>query len=212
MGSPLTKMKVAQEEVKVALVKAKDNMAWYYNHGHTLAPKYQPGDCVYLDTSDITTTQPSWKLSHRHLGPFLVERQVGPLAYQLCLPVGLRQLHPVFNVVKLFLAPDNPIPGRRPRPPPPPVLVNNKEQYEVEEILDSCLFRWKLQFKVKWKGYGLEDVSWEPQENVSVLKLVWDFYQQHPNAPKAIGGVYPVSPVDAAIQNSFYPVCRDTTS
>ena len=83
----------------------------------------------------------------------------------------------MFNVVKLFPAPDDPIPGRRPRPPPPPVLVNDEEQYKVEEILDSRLFRRKLQFKVKWKGYGLEDVSWEPQENVQALRLVWDFYQ-----------------------------------
>ena len=50
------KMKVAQEEAKVALAKAKDDMAQYYNCSRIPAPKYQPGDCVYLDASDITTT------------------------------------------------------------------------------------------------------------------------------------------------------------
>ena len=78
-----------------------------------------------------------------------MEQQIGPLAYRLRLPVGLCQLHSVFNVVKLFPVPDDPIPDHCPKPPPPPVLVNNKEQYEVEEILDSRLFRQKLQFKVK---------------------------------------------------------------
>ena len=73
MNKFVDKMKVAQEEAKAALAKAKDDMAQYYNCGHTPAPKYQPGDHVYLDTSDITMTQPSWKLSHCHLGPFLVE-------------------------------------------------------------------------------------------------------------------------------------------
>ena len=115
-------------------------------------------------------------------------------------------------MVKLFPAPDDPIPGRCLRLPPPPVLVNDEEQYEVEEILDSCLFRQKLQFKVKWKGYGLEDVSWEPQENVQALRLVWDFYQRHPNAPRANQGIHPISPADAAIRNFFYPVHRDATS
>ena len=81
MNEFIEKMRVAQEEVKAALTKAKDNMACYYDRSRTPAPKYQPGDHVYLDVSDITTTWPSWKLSHRHLGPFLVERQVGPLAY-----------------------------------------------------------------------------------------------------------------------------------
>ncbi|KAG6891791.1 hypothetical protein C0995_008062, partial [Termitomyces sp. Mi166 len=51
-------------------------------------------------------------------------------------------------MVKLFPAPKDPIPGRCPNPPPPlPVLINHKEEYEVEEILDSHLFWHKLQFK-----------------------------------------------------------------
>ena len=43
--------------------------------------QYQPGDRVYLDASDIQTNRPSRKLSHRHLGPFLIERWVGNNAY-----------------------------------------------------------------------------------------------------------------------------------
>ena len=77
---------------------------------------------------------------------------MGPLAYWLCLSVSLCQLHPVFNVVKLFLAPDDFISGHCFRLPLSPVLVNNEKQYKVEEILDSCLFWQKLQFKVKWRG------------------------------------------------------------
>ena len=41
-------MKVAQEEAKAALAKAKDDMAHYYNCGHTPALKYQPEDCPCL--------------------------------------------------------------------------------------------------------------------------------------------------------------------
>ncbi|KAG5350769.1 hypothetical protein C0989_009340 [Termitomyces sp. Mn162] len=64
------------------------------------------------------------------------------------------------------MALENPIPGHHPKPPPPPVLVNNEEEYEVEEILDSRVFCRKSQFKVKWKGYGIEDISWQPQANI----------------------------------------------
>ncbi|KAG5728454.1 hypothetical protein E4T56_gene19018 [Termitomyces sp. T112] len=180
------RMKKAQEEAKVALVKAREDMAWYYDWWQTPAPMYKPGDRMYLDSSDIKTTRPSQKLSHRHLGPFVVEKKVGPLAYRLKLPAGLHRLHPVFNVVKLFPALDDPIPGHRPNAPPPPVLVNNEEEYEVEEILDSRMFRGRLQFKVKWKGYGIEDISWEPQASVHAPALIRDFYHRHPNAPKAI--------------------------
>jgi len=57
-------MKMALEEAKSALNKAKDDMARYYNQWQLPTPMYQPGDKVYLDASDISTTRPSQKLSH----------------------------------------------------------------------------------------------------------------------------------------------------
>jgi hypothetical protein len=57
------------EEAKLALAKAKNDMAQYYNHCCTLALVYEIGDMVYLDSQDIHTTWPSQKLAHRYLGP-----------------------------------------------------------------------------------------------------------------------------------------------
>jgi len=108
------RMESATEKAKSAICKAQEDMTRYYNRRRSLAPVFKPGDWVYLDVSDIRTTRLSPKLSHRRLGPFEIKRQVGPLAYRLKLPHGLRQLHPVFNMVKLSAAPDNPIPGREP--------------------------------------------------------------------------------------------------
>ena len=56
-------MKEALDKAKAALAKSKDNMARYYDWRYTPAPNYQPGDKVYLDISDIQSTQPSKKLS-----------------------------------------------------------------------------------------------------------------------------------------------------
>jgi len=103
------RMKNTLEEAKSALAKAKDDMARYYNQRRTPAPTYAPGDKVYLDASDIHTTRPSKKLSHRRLGPFLVEKRVGTNAYRLALPPSMKRLHPVFNIVKLTSAPTDPI-------------------------------------------------------------------------------------------------------
>jgi len=63
---------------------------------------------VFLDASDIQTTWPSHKLSHQRLGPFPIDSQVGNGTYRLCLPPAMSQLHPIFNVVKLSLAPPDP--------------------------------------------------------------------------------------------------------
>jgi len=75
------RMESATEEAKSAIRKAQEDMVRYYNRRRSPAPVFKPGDRVYLDASDIRTTRLSLKLSHRRLGPFEVERQVGPLAY-----------------------------------------------------------------------------------------------------------------------------------
>src|ERR687887_1418398 len=180
------RMKAALEEAQAALVKAKDDMAKYYDRKRLPTPEYKPGDWVYLDASDINTTRPSRKLSHRRLGPYKVEKKVSSNAYRLQLPNSMRLLHPVFNVVKLTPALPDPIVGRRPAPPPDPVLVDGEEEYVVEEILDSRMFRKKLQYKVRWEGYGTEHDSWEYATKVHAPRLVKEFYRKHLAAPRHI--------------------------
>jgi hypothetical protein len=99
------------EEVKAALTKAKDEYAMYYNRRQEPAPVFTQGDRVWLDGSDIATNRPSSKLSHRCLGPFVVDKCIGQGAYHLILPPHFRRLHPVFPVVKLSLAHPDPILG-----------------------------------------------------------------------------------------------------
>jgi len=84
------RMESTTEEAKSAIRKTQEDMTKYYNRRRSPAPVFKPGDRVYLDASDIKTTHPSPKLLHRRLGPFEIERQVGPSAYRLKLPHGLR--------------------------------------------------------------------------------------------------------------------------
>jgi hypothetical protein len=147
-------MALGLEEAKSAIAKAKDEYAMYYNHRREPAPVFKPGDKVWLDGSDIATNRLSSKLSHRHLGPFVVKMCVGQGAYCLALPPHFCHLHPVFPVVKLSIAHPDPILGRRPALPPPTTLVDGKDEYEVEAILDSWMHYNRLEYLVKWKGYN----------------------------------------------------------
>jgi len=131
------RMKSATEEAKSAIRKVQKDMTRYYNRRRSLAPAFKPGDWVYLDASDIKTTCLSLKLSHCRLGPFEIERQVGLLAYRLKLPHRMKQLHPVFNIVKLSTVLDDPIPGRKLRALPPSIVIDGEPEWEVEEVLDS---------------------------------------------------------------------------
>ncbi|KAF8761288.1 hypothetical protein RHS01_01288 [Rhizoctonia solani] len=55
--------------------------------------------------------------------------------------------------------PSQPFPER-----PPPETIEGEEEYEVEQIIDSKRQQGKWFYLIKWKGYGPEDNSWEPEE------------------------------------------------
>ena len=179
-------MKTTLEEAKAALAKSKDNMTRYYNQKRVRAPEYNPGDRVYLDASDIQTTRPSKKLSHRHLGPFTIERKVGNNAYCLHLPQSMKRLHPVFNVVKLTMAPLDPIVRQHPPLPPLPEIVDGEEEWVVEEILDSKMTNRKLRYLIKWKDFSAEHNTWEPWDNLHAPELVADFHRRYLGAARRI--------------------------
>jgi len=180
------RMRMAIEEAKSAIRKAQDDMKKYYDCRRTPAPVFNPGNKVFLDASDIRTTCPSQKLSHRRLGPFVVERQIGPMAYRLKLLHWMKQLHLVFNVVKLTLAPDNLIAGRKTTDHPLPIIIDGEVEWKVEEILNSRWHRRRFQYLVKWKGYGHEHNSWESTSEVFALELTVEFHRKHPGALRHI--------------------------
>jgi hypothetical protein len=141
------------------------------------------GDRVFLDVSNLHTTRPSHKLAHRFVGPYSIKRKVGTHVYELRLPPSINHIHPVFHVVKLKPAPEDPIAGRHTNPPPDPVPVDGEEEYKVKEIMNSRFFSRKLQFLVAWKGYGQEEWSWVNEKDLHAPELVEAFYQKNPGAP-----------------------------
>jgi len=71
----------------------------------------------------------------------------------------MKQLYPVFNVVKLTLAPDDLITGRTTEDHPLPIVIDGEVKWEVEEILDSRWHQRRFQYLIKWEGYGHEHNS-----------------------------------------------------
>ena len=98
----------------------------------------------------------------------------------------MKQLHPVFNVVKLTLALDDLITGRKMEDHPLPIVINGEAEWEVEEILNSCWHQRRFQYLIKWKGYGCEHNSWESASKVSVPELTAEFHHKYPGAPRHI--------------------------
>jgi hypothetical protein len=94
---------------------------------------------VWLNARSIRTNRPSRELDNKRYGPFPIVKEVGKYAYQLELPSTM-DIHTVFHVSLLEPIRNDPLPGQLP-PPPEPIIVEGKPEYEVQDVLDSRIFR-----------------------------------------------------------------------
>ena len=150
------------------------------------APDYKVGQQVWLSTDNLhMLNRASKKLTEKWIGPYEVTR-VTPNVVELKLPKTLR-IHPVMNVshVKPYLGP---LPGQ-PVSQPSLVQVSEEqdEEYEVDYIVASRIYRCQLQYLVHWKGYKEHEHTWEPVSNVKNAPLVVEcFYKENPSAPQKL--------------------------
>ena len=143
----------------------------HYTPRRTLSP----GDKVILDSHNLQVKSPSRKLSPRRYRPFKVLKQVSPVAYCIELPPSMK-IHNVFHIDLL-------IPYKKTEAygetyiQPPPELIDGQEEYEVEEIINSCHtgHNKKLQYLVRWKGYPSSDDSWVDEKDMHTPELIQDY-------------------------------------
>uniref|UniRef100_A0A0W0GER4 Putative reverse transcriptase-rnase h-integrase n=1 Tax=Moniliophthora roreri TaxID=221103 RepID=A0A0W0GER4_MONRR len=184
----LEDLKKTREEAEAALWMGKEKMKEAYEEGKRKAHKFKVGDKVWLAAKDIKIHQASRKLGPRQLGPFEVVERIGDLDYHLKLPLAMK-VHNVFHINRLSPWKGNKVNGQQ-APPPEAVEVEGKEEHLVEEILDSRVYRKKLQYLVRWEGYSEEEDSWEPAENMEHAKAkVKSFHKKNPNAPARVAAV-----------------------
>jgi hypothetical protein len=170
------------KQLALDLAEASATQARFYDRKVKEAPPFKVGDQVWLLRRNIKTARPSDKLDHKRLGPYPITDKIGKAAFRLQLPASMR-IHPVFHVSLLEPVRPNDIPGRI-QDPPPPVVVDDHEEFEVEEILDSRVRYGKLQYFVHWKDWPISSRTWEPQEHLAnAPDLVNAFHRTYPSKP-----------------------------
>ena len=112
-------------------------------------------------------------MDHQKLGPFTIEKRIGPVNYKLRLPESMHKIHPIVHISLLEktkttarLAEDIEL------------EADDEAEYEVQSILDFKRVSGKPYYLVKWKGYSDEENTWEPTENLrSCSNLLHQFRQ-----------------------------------
>ena len=146
----------------------------YYNKCHKDRPTLKRGEKVYLLHRNIKTKQPSQKLNHQKIRPFTIEKQTGPVNYQLRLPESIKHLHPVFHISLLEPAPQDAQTVEN-------VEIEEDDEYEVEKVLKHKQVNRQPFYLVKWKGYNTSENTWEPIVNLKGCHWAMQDYQQKTN-------------------------------
>ncbi|CEP11259.1 hypothetical protein [Parasitella parasitica] len=176
-------LKDLHEEVKYNIALAQECHSKYYNKKVLPGPELKIGDKVWLLSKNIKTQRPTRKLDHRRLGPFEILEKIGSRSYKLALPHTMK-VHPVFHINLLEPFIEDTIPGRKPKELPP-IVIDDHEEYEVDNIVDSRIHRRKLQYLVHWRNYSIMDRTWEPASNLTnSQELIEKFHKENPTRPR----------------------------
>jgi transposase InsO family protein len=123
----------------------------------------------------------SRKLEPRWFGPYkVITHDPSTGNYKLDLPKKMHRQSPWFHVSSLKKYNEND-PQRfeaRHMNQPKPLLIEDNEEWIVEEILDYRIQNNRHEFLVKWEGYERTENTWEPAEN---LENAQDLVQEYWN-------------------------------
>ena len=168
-------------DAKDAIAFAAMKMKNYYDQYHQ-PMFFNEGDMVKLrlhkgySVPGIT----SHKIGAQFVGPFKVIERIGRLAYRLELPDNMR-IHNVVSVAMLEPMPVNEDPYQRRRPPPDTVVVDGQKEYAIDKLVNKRGIRrgrgWSTQYLIRWKGYGPESDTWQPEWTVADT-IALDEYEQ----------------------------------
>jgi hypothetical protein len=159
-NSLIKELEEIQMEAKATL-EMNNNMMHSRGEQKKTEEDFKPSDSMWLEVTNIHSNRPSRKLDNKRYGPFEVEEKVGDWAYHLKLPETWA-IHNVFHSTLLTRTHAVEFDSQRKLMPPLPDIIEEEEEYKIEEI---CRHRRKgrgTQYLVHWKGYGNEDNTWLP--------------------------------------------------
>ena len=133
------------------------------------------GDHMWLEDKNIQLNRPSKKLDNKRYGPFRITKDIGSEAFQLELLEGW-MIHNVFNEDLLTQCVEPKFQGQHKDPAPPPIIINEEEEYEIEEVRKHRKWEKGVQYLVHWKGYGDEHNQWIAETGLPHAKQAIEDY------------------------------------
>jgi hypothetical protein len=195
----VTGLNKAISQAKDSLISAQASMKRNPD-SHRRDLEFAVGEQVLLSSKNLRLkTMGTKKLLPRFIGPFVILKRIGKLAYELELSQDMPKVHPVFHVS--LLRPFTP--GSTP-PPPLPTVVDGEPEWTVERIINHrdrtlpgrpgrrrrnpqhparpAVIR---EYLIKWSGFGHEHNSWQTKQQCANCQ---DLVQQYLTSIPPVSG------------------------
>ena len=174
-------LKNKRDEAKSAIRLAQDAQKEYADTKRS-DKQFAVGDLVLLKFKRFSLGYKPPKAHSNKLGPtstpVRIIRKISPLAYKVALPAGSK-IHDVISIIHLKKYRNDTGDVR-----PLPIEQEGTPEWEVEHIEDERVVGPKRtkEYLVKWAGYGDDERTWEPVENLEhAQSVLLDWITKHPD-------------------------------
>ena len=149
--------------------------------------KFKKGQLVWLEARNLKLRY-NKKIATKREGPFEILEVLGPVNYRLKLPPHWK-MYNTFHAVLLTPYTENDIHGPA-YPQPPADIIDGEPEWEVDCIIKHRRStNGKNEYQTLWKGYGLDQATWEPEENLEHAPEILRDYQQRLRKRNVISNV-----------------------
>jgi len=157
-----------------ALIKTRERMMKQANK-HRKKINYKIESKMFLNERNIVTARLFKKLDDKMLDSFKITDSVD-FFYKLKLSDTMR-IHDVFHSELLRSAVDDLLSDQK-NELLKSIVVNDENEWKIDDILNFRRYRRRLQYQVKWKSYD-NDLNWynaDGDEFMNAQKMVDDFH------------------------------------
>jgi hypothetical protein len=145
--------------------------------------KFKKDQLVWLEARNLKLRY-NKKISTKREGPFKILEVLGPVNYRLQLPKHWKMRNN-FHACLLTLYTENEIYGPA-YPRPPADIVEGEPEWEVDRILKHRRGRGGTEYHVLWRGYGIDEASWQTEEDLEhAQEALEDYRRRHKINPES---------------------------
>lgn len=168
----LEDLRVHRESARLAIARAQEEQAKYYNRGRREIPDFKVGSRVLVNPHSLEWLESKGegaKLVQRWIGPFEVLQRINPKTYRLRLDDRYPGF-PIFNYdhLKPYTEPTEDSESPRLQLADTRSGTPAAEEYEVEKIVGKQYDKSRRQnlWLVRWKNYGPQHDSWQTKKDL----------------------------------------------